>query len=509
MEYIISQEGNRVLVIDDEQVVRDVLNDFLTSENFTVNSVDSAESALQELASKHYDIVLSDMKMPGMNGIELLRTIKDQKLDTMVIIMTGFGTVDTAVEAIKLGAFDYIMKPFKVDELLQVIRRAMAQLKLERENIRLKEVMNLYEMSEAVNQSLNLENVMKAIADTALRELGADLVSILLEQPQEFETRLTEQFVYPEPEPGQPDASGSIDQELIFKRMEAKPYLIIPQSQLRRFFKKLPERKGLSCLLSVPLRIKGLAVGSVNVYSYRQNYRFSDGEAKLLVILADRAAQAIDNARLYQNLRRTFRGTIEGLVSALEAKDKYTSGHSRRVTEYALLVGLALRLSAEELEKIEWAGLLHDIGKIGIRLEALNKPGKITREEHEMFKDHTLMGKQIIDQIHFLRDIVPLVYYHHENYDGTGYPERIKGDHIPLGARILAIADSYDAMTSDRPYRKALSQEEAIKELKRCGGTQFDPALVEVFIKALEENRKEAEERKREWLGITPNPSNV
>jgi len=126
-----------------------------------------------------------------------------------------------------------------------------------------------------------------------------------------------------------------------------------------------------------------------------------------------------------------------------------------------------------------------------------------------MFKDHTLMGKQIIDQIHFLRDIVPLVYYHHENYDGTGYPERIKGDHIPLGARILAIADAYDAMTSDRPYRKALSQEEAVKELKRCGGTQFDPALVEVFIKALEENRKEAEERKREWLGITPNPSNV
>jgi len=141
-----------------------------------------------------------------------------------------------------------------------------------------------------------------------------------------------------------------------------------------------------------------------------------------------------------------------------------------------------------------------------IRLEALNKPGKITKQEHEMFKDHTLMGKQILDQIHFLRDIVPLVYYHHENYDGTGYPEGIKGDHIPLGARILAIADAYDAMTSDRPYRKALSQEDAIKELKRCAHTQFDPALVEIFIKALEENKKEAEEKKREWLGINSNP---
>jgi len=507
MEYIISQESNRLMVVDDEQVIRDVLSDFFTSENFVVESISSAEDALKELESKHYDLVLTDMKMPGLSGIDLLEQIRERKLDTLVIIMTGFGTVDTAVAAMKLGAFDYINKPFKLDELIQVIRRAVSHQRLERENIRLKEVMNLYELSEAVNQSLNLENVLRVIAETAIKELGADQVSILLEQPEEFQTQLTEQFVYPEPDDSRPDGFGSLDQEQLLKRLEGRPYFIIPGAHTKKFFRKYPDRKGLSCLLSVPLRIKDHVVGSVNVYSYRQNYRFGEGQAKLLVILADRAAQAIENARLYQNLRRTFRETIEGLVSALEAKDKYTSGHSRRVTEYALLLGRALKLEPEELEKIEWAGLLHDIGKIGIRLESLNKPGKITKQEHEMFKDHTTMAKQIIEQIHFLKEIVPLVYHHHENYDGSGYPSGIKAEHIPLGARILAIADAYDAMTSDRPYRKALGVKEAIKELKRCAGTQFDTALVDVFNKELELNEKEVELKKKEWSGITTLPT--
>ena len=190
---------------------------------------------------------------------------------------------------------------------------------------------------------------------------------------------------------------------------------------------------------------------------------------------------------MFENLQRTFRETIQGLVSTLEAKDKYTSGHSRRVTEYTLMIGRTMGLSTPELEKLEWAGLLHDIGKIGIRLEALNKPIKITHEEHEMFKDHAVMGKQILESIHFLRDIIPLVYHHHEWYDGSGYPEGIEGEHIPLGARILTVADSYDAMVSDRPYRKAMSGSEAIAELRRFTGTQFDPEIVNVFIPLLVE----------------------
>ncbi len=504
MEYILGKESQRILVVDDEQVVREVLSDFLTSENFIVETVASGEEALNQLSKSHFDVVLTDLKMEGISGIDLLKEIKEKKLDTIVIIMTGYGTVDSAVEAIKLGAFDYIMKPFKVDELLQILRRAINQQQLERENIRLKEVMNLYELSEAVNRSLDLENVLRVMADTVLKELGADVVSVFLEEPAEYETQIIEQFIYPDSVGAEADGYGSINQEKLYQAFKNKPYLILSSAQLKRYFKTLPEKKGLSSLLTVPLRIKDQIVGVVCVYSYRRNYRFSEGQAKLLIILADRAAQAIENARLYQNLRRTFRETIEGLVSALEAKDKYTSGHSRRVTEYALLIAQAIGLPQEEQEKIEWAGLLHDIGKIGIRLEALNKPGKITKQEHEMFKDHTTMGKQILEQIHFLQEIVPLVYHHHEWYDGSGYPTGIKAEQIPLGARILAIADAYDAMTSDRPYRKALTQEEAIKELRRCSGTQFDPNLVEVFITQLEQNKKIVEEKKKEWMGINP-----
>jgi len=280
----------------------------------------------------------------------------------------------------------------------------------------------------------------------------------------------------------------------------------VPGAKGRRFFKSPPERKGLSSLLSVPLKVRDKIVGTINVYSYMRNFKYTEGQAKLLIILASRAAQAIENARLFENLQRTFRETIQGLVSTLEAKDKYTSGHSRRVTELAVMIARELKLSPEELEKIEWAGLLHDIGKIGIKLEALNKPEKITREEHEMFKDHCVMGKQILESIHFLRDIVPLVYFHHEWYDGEGYPDGIRGDKIPLGARILAVADSYDAMTSDRPYRKAMNQQKAIKELRRFSGTQFDAGIVEVFVRIIEDNQKKKSGEAEKALESTRTP---
>ena len=283
---------------------------------------------------------------------------------------------------------------------------------------------------------------------------------------------------------------GVIDYDVMLGYFADNPFLVVSGPKAKRFFSSPPTRRYLSSLLSVPLKSRDQVLGIINAYCYKKNYRYTDGHTKLLVILASRAAQAIENARLFENLQRTFRETIQGLVITLEAKDKYTSGHSRRVTEYGVTIAKALNFPPAELEKMEWAGLLHDIGKIGIRLESLNKPKKITREEHEMFKDHTVMGKQILESIHFLRDIIPLVYHHHEWYDGSGYPEGIKGDKIPLGARVLTVADSYDAMTSDRPYRKAMSSEEAVAELNRYAGIQFDPRVVAVFARILADPAK-------------------
>jgi putative nucleotidyltransferase with HDIG domain len=508
MEYIYSQETFRVMVVDDEKVIREILTDFLTSEGFIVTAVESGERAMEELENQRYDVVLTDLKMPGMSGIELLEKIRDMKIDTITIMMTGFGTVETAIKAMKYGAYDYITKPFKVNEVVQIIRRGLEKQKLERENIQLKELMSLYQVSEAMSTSLSLDNILQIVLETTQQELDADAVGLILKQPPERGTQISEYMTHSlnPVDSDDEDYYGVIDEDGLFHYFQQQPYILIHGPKFRRLFKRLPQKKGLASFLSVPLKVRDELVGALNVYSYKKNYKFTDGQAKLLIILASRAAQAIENARLYENIQRTFRETIEGLVSALEAKDKYTSGHSRRVTEYALLIARALDLPEDEIERIDRAGLLHDIGKIGIRLEALNKPGKITTEEHEMFKDHTLMGKQILESIHFLREIVPLVMYHHEWWDGSGYPEGIKGEQIPLGARILAIADSYDAMTSDRPYRQAMSQDEAIAELKKYAGTQFDPALVDIFINELEKNRKMVEEIRADWMKVSFSP---
>ena len=178
-----------------------------------------------------------------------------------------------------------------------------------------------------------------------------------------------------------------------------------------------------------------------------------------------------------------------GLVAAIEARDKYTNGHSTRVAEYAKIIAEGLGLPKEDVNLIYQAARLHDIGKIGIDNSALNKPERLTENEHNMFKAHITIGRQIIQPINFLSQAIPFIYYHHEFYNGKGYPDGKMGEDIPLGARILQVADAFDAMTSDRPYRKALPYATALSELRKFSGIQFDPEIVRVFIREFEKKR--------------------
>lgn len=183
-----------------------------------------------------------------------------------------------------------------------------------------------------------------------------------------------------------------------------------------------------------------------------------------------------------RELQKLFIDAIESLVSALEAKDKYTAGHSRRVTKIAVDTGRALGLSAEELENLRWSALLHDIGKIGIDSSVQNKPGILTPTEYDYILTHCTIGPGIVAPL-VNETIVEVIRHHHDSYDGTGLNQKLRGEEIPLGARILAVADSFDAMTSDRPYRSAMAVDMAITEIKKCAGTQFDPEVVEAFLK--------------------------
>ncbi len=183
-----------------------------------------------------------------------------------------------------------------------------------------------------------------------------------------------------------------------------------------------------------------------------------------------------------RELQKLFIDAVESLIGALEAKDKYTAGHSRRVTKLAMDTGQALGLTAEEVENLRWAALLHDIGKIGIDSSVQNKPGALTPTEYDYILTHCNIGPGIVEPL-VNDEIVEVIRHHHDSYDGTGLHQKIAGEEIPLGARILAVADSFDAMTSDRPYRSAMPTIKAVAEIKRCSGTQFDPTVVKAFLK--------------------------
>lgn len=243
--------------------------------------------------------------------------------------------------------------------------------------------------------------------------------------------------------------------------------------------------------VSVPLRVKNRIIGVLNVNSTDSNQIFEERDVRLLTILADQAAITLENIELYDNLQNFYLEMVQTLARAIDAKDSYTHEHADRARRFARLIGHKLNLPEVMIRHIEYAALMHDIGKIGIDETILHKPGKLTPEEKEIIKKHPSIGNRIIAPVAFLSPVAPMVLYHQEWFNGQGYPEGLKGEEIPLGARIVAVIDAFDAITSDRPYRKALPKEVGIEELKKGSGTQFDPKVVSAFLEILEEENKE------------------
>ncbi len=504
-EYVPMLETARILVVDDEKVIREILADFLTMEGYVVHAVEDGAQALEELRKRSYNLVISDLKMPNLGGLELIQKIGEESIPVLTVIMTGFGTVETAIEAMKKGAYDYILKPFKVEEVIHIVQRGLDRQRLQHENIRLKDALSIYKISEAIATSLSVEKVLDLVLDATIDAVDADVVSLLLEDPKQagrFAERMRK--VSERADPGVEAPPLNLAEALPLFR-EDRP-LLVHGNRSYQFLESPPREldRRLVSLCSIPLKLNGRIIGMLNAYSYTRGNKFSEGQRKMLYVLASRAAVSIENARLYENLvdankdltkanvslEENFRQTIIGFAHALEESDRYTRGHSERVSMYARLIAIGLKLSAPEIDVIVKVGLMHDVGKIGVRNDKLNKPGKLTPEELAMFRSHPAKGKRILEPIPFMRDIVPGCYCHHEAWDGSGYPQGLVGDHIPLIGRIVAVADAYDAMTSDRAYRKALPHEIACGELERCTGAQFDPEIVPVFLAQIEEFRR-------------------
>ncbi len=488
MEYHIHEEAPRVLVVDDEKVIREILADFLSMEGYWVRTAEDGAVALRELDKHPYDMVISDLKMPKMGGLELLESLTTSHRNVLCVIMTGFGTVETAIEAMKRGAYDYILKPFKVEEVVHIVQRGLEKQRLTQENFRLKEAISLYKVTEAISASLSLDEVLNNVLDMVVQEIHADLVTLLLHDEE------TQQFVErgrrTTSEPGLATAPGDLDLgALIDSARDDRPMLAHGRKVLR-YFTHIPDATPVQSFLSLPLRIQQRVIGFLNVYSFTRDKKFDEGQRKLLSVLASRAAASIENARLYADLKGTFKQTIQGLARALDKMDRYTAGHSDRVTAYSRVVANRIGLSADEIETVCQSAMMHDIGKIGCHTN-LNKPGQLSEKEYAIFRLHPGYGKEILEPITFLHPLVPGVHLHHERWDGQGYPLGIEGEQIPLIARILTVADAYDAMTSDRAYRRAMPHEIAMAEVGRCAKAQFDPQCVDAFEKGIAEFRQE------------------
>ncbi len=503
-EFPLQEDSPRVLVVDDEKVIREILSEFLTMEGYVVRTVADGAAALAELQKRQYDLVISDLKMPTMGGLELLGHISEQKLNVLVVIMTGFGTVETAIEAMKKGAYDYILKPFKVEDVVRIVQRGLDRQQLQHENIRLQEAVTIYKISEAITSSLSLEKILETIVDATVQELKADVVSLVLQDPKDggYEERIRRQSPTC-PALVQGATLMNVD-EVLAHYYTDKP-LLAHGLKAYRFFATPQLEQHLSSFFSVPLKVQNRVIGMLNAYSYTRGHKFEEGQRKMLAVLGSRAAVSIENARLYEDLvdknqalstanaslEENFRQTIVGFAHALEESDRYTRGHSERVSIYARIIAIGMKLKEADIDQVVQAALLHDIGKIGIRYDKLNKPGKLTPEEISLFRSHPAKGKRILEPIPCMRHLIDGAHCHHEHVDGSGYPQGLMADSIPILGRIVAVADTYDAMTSDRAYRKALPHNAAVNEIDRCSGSQFDQAVVEVFLAEIETFRKQ------------------
>ena len=352
------KEKKLILIVDDEANIRELVKEILEEQGgYETLSASNGKEAL-DLFLENKDrisIIMSDIKMPIMDGLEFLREVKAVDPDAVVIMISALNDIKSAINAMDRGAYTYITKPFKITELLIVVKRAIEKRELLLENKR---------------YQLHLEELVE-------------------ERTRELE-------------------------------------------------------------------------------------------------------------KAYKELDDIFNSTLITLVNALDARDTETEGHSERVTYYTLELAKLMGITDKKfLKTLKIAALLHDIGKIGIPDSILRKPGKLTEEEWQIMKQHSLLGYKIIKNIKQLNDVAQIVLHHHEKYDGSGYPVGLRGEEIPLGSRIFAVADTMDAMTSDRPYRKALTFEQTAEELKKWSGKQFDPQVVDAFFKKpIEEWKKLREQLK-------------
>jgi putative nucleotidyltransferase with HDIG domain len=381
-------------------------------------------------------------------------------------------------------------------EVLLRVRQLSAKLISLQENVTTLEqergsLRALAEIGYVVNSSLDLQIVLSEVMDTIIQLAGAQRAFLMLQDAQgELYTVVGRNWKLESLKPGEYEISRTVINRVVQKG-EA---LLTTNAQEDPRFDGIQSvvAYSLRSILCVPLKVKDDLIGVIYADNRVREGIFTENHRFLLSAFANQAAAALENAQLFNDLSMSYDQTLEALVTALDARERETEQHTRRVVDYSMALAEKMGLSDEDLIEIRRGALMHDIGKIGVPDAILQKPGPLTDEEWVVMRRHPEEGLRILQDITFFRGAIDIIGSHHEHYDGKGYPRGLVGDEIPLGARIFAIADALDAITSDRPYRKAQTFKAAYEEILRCRGTQFDPKVVDAF-RAID---------KEEWIAL-------
>jgi putative nucleotidyltransferase with HDIG domain len=463
-----------VLIVEDDIVVRDFCVRLLRIKGYAVTAAEHGRAALAQLETHSFDLVVTDLQMPQMGGIELLKSIRKRGYDLDIIIFTAYATIETARDALKFGAFDYLTKPVSVDDLERTVRRAIEWRRAQREKQRLTEIVAVYEISQAFTRTLDTQLAVHEIVTLLSRHFAPESLSLSLLHADDQQLELLANV--------DPHQSSQVQRSIALAGSSNEVQILAAHRTLCASTTEHTQ----SHLVALVLRSGDHPIGVLQLSRAADQPGFDERERTLLTICASQIAASLDNSRLYRQQKQQYLQTILAFAAVIDARDPYTRGHSEAVMHYAVQLAEGLGLDQAQIELIRYGALLHDIGKIGVRDQILQKPGRLTDEEMEDMKAHPRIGANILRHIQSLRPVIPMVEYHHERMDGRGYPQQLAGEQIPREARILAIADSFDAMTSERAYRKAMPIEQAMAELQRGRGSQWDATFVDVFLQIIE-----------------------
>ncbi len=490
-----------IMVVEDELIISKDIVRILHQEGYdVVAAASSGKEAIERALVFKPDLILMDIKLNGeIDGIQAADEIC-WRIDVPVIYLSALSDVQTRQRAKNTHVFGFVLKPIEPRELIVSVEMALHKHHLEKElKNQLRRTNSMRLIDQVILNNHDSQQTLRQVLGLVTQQLGVDAGAILIFNPRTNSLSYSATFGLDEElllesnarlEAGLPAQAIQTGQSVIIEDISVAPVLNIPACI---------EQEGFTFYIAAPLIIKGQVKGVLEVFN-RGSRPVDDDWLDFLQILTNQTAIAVDNSLLLadlinanRELSQAYEATIEGWSTALELRDLETEGHSRRVTEATHKLAFAMGIQGKQLEYIRLGALLHDIGKMGIPDQILLHPGPLSKEEWNVMQRHPAYAYDLLRSIPFLAPALDVPYCHHEKWDGTGYPQGLRGMEIPLAARIFAVVDVWDAMLSNRPYHKPWHEGEVLGYIRSQAGKHFDPAVVEAFIKLRETELKKEE----------------